>query len=180
MKSIDQLQQLLTKLSGDAYPVEQWDPQFCQAMDMVIDVNGLWHHYGEVIKREKMVLLFAKVLTKRDGCYYLITPAEKLKITVNDAPFVMVDFELEVGENGGQIIWLISNVGDRIPLSAQYPLELRGDNQRPYVQLWRGLDALISRNVYYQLIDLASEEVQADHSRLIIKSSDQSFNLGQF
>ena len=180
MKSIEQLKPSITTLSGDAYPVEKWDPQLCQTMDMVIDVNGLWHHNGDVIKRERLVLLFAKVLTKRDNIYYLITPAEKLEITVQDAPFVMVDFDVENPGKPNQLIWLISNVGDRVPLSAEYPLETRGSEQRPYIKLWRGLDALVSRSVYYQLIDLAEQQPQKNANELLISSSTQDFSLGQF
>jgi len=173
------IEQSLNKLSGDAYPLEQWHPQLCQPMDMVIDINGQWLHNGEVIKRHKLVVLFAKILIKQADDYYLVTPAEKLLITVVDAPFVIVDFEVEAAGLPEQVIWLISNVGDRLALSNDYPLVIKGDEQRPYISLWRGLDALIARNVYYQLVDMATELTTGGTNELLLLSSGSDFSLGQ-
>lgn len=174
------IEKSLNELSGDAYPLEKWHPELCHPMDMVIDVNGQWLHEGEVIKREKMVMLFAKILIKQSDDYFLITPVEKLKITIEDAPFVIVDFEVAALNTPQQVIWLISNIGDRVALSNDYPMVLKGGEQRPYINLWRGLDALVSRSVYYQLVDLATEVTVSTGSQLVLRSSEADFSLGCF
>ena len=178
MIDISQLAQNDTALSGDAYPLEKWHPELCQTMDMVIDVNGQWHHEGEVINLAKMVRLFAKILIKIEQEYFLITPGEKIAINVVDAPFVIVDFEITEPNTPQQEVWLLSNIGDRILLSAQYPLLLKGDEQRPYVSLWRGLDALISRQVYYHLIRVAQDAPTTNTLNIISKG--QQFSLGSY
>jgi uncharacterized protein len=180
MMDLSNLEQSIGQLSGDAYPLEKWHPTLCQKMDLVIDVNGQWIHQGDIIKRDKLVALFSKILLKQDGRYYLLTPAEKLEIRVEDAPFVMVDFEVEAPGTPQQIIWFISNIGDRVPLSPDYPLGLKGDDQRPYVNLWRGLDALISRNVYYKLVDLAKNVDQKQQQKLMLRSFEYEFCLGYY
>jgi hypothetical protein len=174
------IEKSISELSGNAYPLEKWHPELCHPMDMVIDVNGKWLHNGGVIKREKLVILFAKILIKQAQDYFLITPVEKLQITVEDAPFIIVDFEVEALNTPQQVIWLISNIGDRVALSNDYPMILKGAEQRPYINLWRGLDALVSRSVYYQLVDLATEVTVSAGNQLVLRSSDADFSLGNF
>lgn len=180
MKNLSALEQSMSELSGNAFPLEKWHPKLCQNMDLVIDINGRWIHEGAVIKRDKLVALFAKILLKKDDSYFLLTPTEKLEITVEDAPFVMVDFEVEAAGTPQQVIWLTSNIGDRLPLSPEYPLLLKGAEQRPYIQLWRGLDALIARPVYYNLIDLAQDVQQPPPGKLLLRSCEQQFCLGHY
>lgn len=177
---LSELEHSVGELSGDAYPLEQWHPSQCHEMDMVIDLNGRWIHQGEEIKRDKLVRLFSKILLKDQGKYYLLTPAEKLEIKVEDAPFVIVDFEVVAPNTPEQVIWLVSNIGDRVPLSPEYPLTLKGQEQRPYVNLWRNLDALISRHVYYKLVDLADEADQQSPGKLILSSCEHDFCLGHY
>ena len=172
------IEQSLNQLSGDAYPVEQWHPKLCQSMDMVINANGQWLHNGEVIKRHKLVVLFAKILIKQAEDYYLVTPSEKLLITVEDAPFIITDFEVEAANSAEQVIWLVSNIGDRVALSTAYPLVVKGQTQRPYISFWRGLDALISRSVYYQLVELATPRTTDSLTELVLSSAGQDFSLG--
>ena len=178
---IKQLEQALSQLSGNAYPVDKWQPKHINTMDMVIKSNGQWMHEGDPITREKLMVLFSKILTKNGDAYYLVTPGEKIEIVVDDAPFVVVDYTIENKGQDDQTVWLITNIGDKVPLSAQYPLELRGEQQRPYLNLWRGLDALLSRNTYYQLIDCADENTDFEsNTRLLIRSQGQVFCLGEF
>lgn len=178
--NLSAIEKSLSELSGNAYPLEKWNPKLCQSMDMVINVKGQWLHNGEVIKREKLVVLFAKILIKQAEDYFLITPVEKLQITVEDAPFVIVDFEVEALNTPQQVVWLISNIGDRVALSNDYPMILKGADQRPYIKLWRGLEALVSRSVYYQLVDLATEVTVPAGSQLVLQSCDADFSLGNF
>ena len=176
---LTQLEQIISSNSGNAYPLEKWHPSNEQVMDLHITANGDWIHQGSKIKREKLVKLFSKILIKEGQYYYLLTPAEKLRIEVQDAAFVIVDFTVEKNEHDQQVIWLVSNIGDNIPMSDQYPLQLRGDKERPYVKLWRGLDALIERNTYYQLVELAlSQQTDDASAQLILHSDNVEFQLG--
>lgn len=185
--SLDKLATQLEGISGDAYPLDDWHPTLCGEMPLVINRRGEWYYMGSEIRRERLVELFAKVLRKEsDGKFYLVTPEEKLSILVEDAPFMVVDFELGscIGDDGHewQTLWLITNIGDRIPLSKQYPLILRqrDGEARPYLSLWRGLEAVISRNAYYQLVALASEQRVGACQRLLLTSMGQSFSLGEY
>lgn len=176
---IKELEAALNELSGHAYPVDSWKPAHQGTIDMVIKPDGTWLHEGDPIIRDKLVVLFSKILTKSQGSYFLVTPGEKLAMTVEDAPFLVVDFDIEE-PGAGQTIWLITNIGDKVPLSKEYTIELRGEEQRPYLTLWRGLDALIERNTYYQLIDNATEKQTNKGTEMQLVSQQQCFSLGRF
>jgi len=176
---INKLEAALDALSGNAYPVDQWQPNNIGTIDIQITANGQWYHQQGLIKRDKLVTLFSKILTKDSQQYYLVTPAEKLQIVVDDAPFVVVDFDIEQ-KGDGQTVWLITNIGDKVPLSETYNVILKGPEQRPYIKLWRGLEALIDRTTYYQLIDCAREHQNDGETTMMISSQQQQFCLGRF
>lgn len=83
-------------------PVHLWNPPYCGEMDLRITRDGSWIHEGTPIGREAMVRLFASILKKEEGRFYLVTPVEKLGITVEDAPFIAVDMEVEDGSSGNE------------------------------------------------------------------------------
>lgn len=79
-------------------PVEQWDPPFCGDMDMLVARDGTWIHEGKPIRRASLVELFASILKlEEDGEYYLVTPVEKVRIQVEDCPFVVLDMDIVGG-----------------------------------------------------------------------------------
>lgn len=128
-------------------------PEICISGAFRIRADGTWLHDGRAIARAELVRLFASVLRREaSGRYFLVTPAEKVPVTVDDAPFVAVAMEA-AGEGAGSEIRLDTNIGDRVILAAGYPLILRGtaDSPRPYVALGDGLEALVARSVYYEL-----------------------------
>lgn len=132
-----------------------------QHFDMRIDAMGQWYHQGGLIKRLALVKLFANVLTKLDdGQYWLITPAERGVIEVEDAPFFVN--RLDVSEAGNdQKITLTTTLDDAVVLGQSNPLRVARspDGQpRPYVTIRGDLDALIARSVFYELADLAVED----------------------
>lgn len=141
-------------------PVERWNPPDCGPIDIRIDREGGWHYRGTPIGRERLVNLFATVLRKDEDDYFLVTPVEKLRITVEDVPFIAVEMELEApGPN--QTLVLRTNVGDVVRAGPEHPLRFTADPERgdlkPYVRVRGGLDARLSRPLLYQLVDLASE-----------------------
>lgn len=140
---------------GEIPPVESWHPEHQGEMDLVIAADGRWIHEGVAIARPRLVRLLSTILRREaDGAYYLVTPAEKQRIRVEDRPFLVVDAEPD--ERGGW--WLTSNVGDRLVLDGQHRLGLsetpRGEVV-PEVPVRFGLAARLGRNLYYRLIELA-------------------------
>src|SRR3569623_1324589 len=78
-------------------PVHLWNPAHSGAIDIVIQRDGAWRHEGAVIQREALVRLFSTILRKDPDGIWLVTPVEKLRIVVEDAPFVAVRVD-RIGE----------------------------------------------------------------------------------
>ena len=138
---------------GDAADSEDYDIR--------IAADGTWFHEGRPIRRPALVKLFASVLRRgADGGYWLITPAERGRLVVDDAPFVAVAMEV-AGAGRDQVLTFRTNVGDDVAAGRDHPIRTAIDlvtgEPRPYVQVRDGLDALIVRAVFYQMADLATE-----------------------
>lgn len=142
-------------------PVEQWHPTHCGDSEMRIARDGTWFHQGSPIGRINMVRLFSTILRREpDGGYVLVTPVEKLDIAVEDAPFVAVEVKAEgAGEQAALAFRL--NTGDLVTAGRDYPLRFSEgeDGPRPYLhvrgEVGRGLEALVARPVYYELVERA-------------------------
>lgn len=140
-------------------PVQDWNPPFCGDLDMRIARDGTWFYDGTPIGRPGLVRLFSTILRKDGDDYFLVTPVEKVGITVEDAPFVAVDFELD-GTGPEQKLTFHTNVGDSVTASAQTPLRFVRDESgepSPYVMVRAGLEALIDRKSFYRLVELGTE-----------------------
>ena len=142
-----------------------------QQFDIKIDANGQWYHEGSAIHREKMVSLFASILTRlEDGAFALVTPGEIGTITVEDAPLIVTQMDIsgagDASDAGDvsdasdaaipdQIIQLSTSIGDTVVVDAAHPIELResGGVEKPYIMIRNGLDALINRAVFYDMAD---------------------------
>lgn len=132
-------------------PVHLWNPPYCGEMDMRIARDGTWFHEGTPIGRAPMVRLFASILKLEEGRFYLVTPVEKLGITVEDAPFVAVDFTVE-----GGVVEFVTNVEDRVVLGPEHGMRMEGGV--PYVMVRRGLEARVDRKSFYRLMELGEVE----------------------
>ncbi|WP_313203490.1 DUF1285 domain-containing protein [Pseudomonas sp.] len=143
-------------------PVHLWNPDFCGDIDMRIARDGTWYYLGTPIGRKPMVRLFSTIIRRDGDDYFLITPVEKVGIRVDDAPFVAVSLEV-LGSGEAQVLRFTSNVEDQAEAGPQHPLrvEIDPDTQEPspYVLMRSNLEALIHRNVFYQLADLAVPRV---------------------
>ena len=139
-------------------PVERWQPARVGDIDIRIAANGDWFHEGALVKRFAIARLFATILRVENGEHFLVTPAEKLRIRVDDAPFIATDFETE-GEGATRRIVFAINVGDAVLADAEHSIvvEDRDGEPRPYVHVRDGLRALIARPAFYRLVDLAEE-----------------------
>lgn len=141
-------------------PVEGWNPAHCGVSGMRIARDGAWFHEGAPIPRPDMVRLFASILRREaDGGFVLVTPAEKLDIAVEDAPFVAVEVKSEGSGEARQLAFRL-NIGELIVAGRERPLRVDAGERgpQPYVTVRPGLDALIARPVYYELIELALAE----------------------
>lgn len=163
-------------------PVGDWNPPFSGDMDMRIAVDGRWYHEGAVIRREALVRLFASILKlEEDGCYYLVSPVEKFRIQVDDAPFVAIQMETE-GAGKSQYLMFTTNVGDQIQAGNDFPITVQIDDQgnpRPYILVRRNLKALIGRNVFYQMVGLGEEIERNGKPVLGVWSAGKFFELGE-
>ncbi|MGN8169624.1 DUF1285 domain-containing protein [Agrobacterium sp. 22117] len=139
-------------------PVEKWNPPFCGDLDMEIRADGTWFYMGTPIGRAPLVRLFSTVLRKdEDGKTYLVTPVEKVGIRVVDAPFIAV--EMSVSErDGAPLLTFRTNVGDVVEAGLEHPLRFTTDGEnnelKPYILVRGRLEALVSRAVMYDLVEL--------------------------
>ncbi len=138
-------------------PVHLWNPDHCGDIDMVIKRDGTWFHEGTPIGRARLVRLFSTVLKKEDDDFYLVTPVEKMRITVEDVPFVAVLMRTEGAGHNQQLIFT-SNVGDEVVAGPEHQLVFRKSavpgEAAPYIDMRAGLEARIARAVFYDLVAL--------------------------
>jgi hypothetical protein len=142
---------------GGLPPVHLWDPPFCGDLDMQIKRDETWFYQGTPIGRPALVRLFSTILKREGDRYYLVTPVEKVGITVDDAPFVAVDFTA-TGQGRAQELTFVTNVGDSATAGPDHPIRVIRDAQTgepaPYVLIRANLEALIDRKSFYRLADL--------------------------
>ncbi|WP_288929438.1 DUF1285 domain-containing protein [uncultured Maritimibacter sp.] len=144
---------------GGLPPVDKWNPDFCGDLDMRIARDGTWFYLGTPIGRHELVKLFSSILRKDGDDYFLVTPVEKVGITVDDAPFVAVDFARE-----GDALRFVTNVEDEVLAGPDHPIRVVRDPETgepsPYVNIRRNLEALIDRKSFYRLVEIGEH---ADH-----------------
>jgi hypothetical protein len=143
-------------------PVECWQPPYCGDIGLKIQADGTWLYRGSPIQRESLVKLFASVLRKdADGRTYLVTPAEKVDVEVEDAPFLAVEMDV-CGSGRAQQLILRTNVDDVMRCGPAHPLRFErqepGGGLKPYVLVRGRLEALLTRALVYELAALAVEE----------------------
>ena len=162
---------LLGQQSKKLPPIHKWQPTEKGEIDIEIKDDGLWYHEKREIKRKEIVRLFASILLKEKNSYFLVTPVQKLKIEVNDAPFIAINMEAK-GKLPSTDLLFETNVGDYVLLDKDHPIWMVGE--KPYIHVRNGLNALLTRSAFYRLIDYAIEK----NDQLWVKSSGESFTLG--
>lgn len=141
-------------------PVERWNPDHCGESDMRIARDGTWYHQGQPIGREAMVRLFATVLRREpDGSHVLVTPVEKLRIAVEATAFRALTMTME-GQGRDRRIGFGLDSGDAIIAGAAYPLQVVDTpaGPSPRLAVRHGLEAELSRALYYELAEIALAE----------------------
>jgi hypothetical protein len=163
-------------------PVEKWHPAHCGDIDIRIARDGTWFHEGTPVGRRELVRLFSTILRKDGDEYVLVTPGEKMRIVVEDAPFLAVLLRAE-GEGRDRKLIFTTNVGDETIAGRDNPIRVEIDPRTrepsPYVHVRRGLEAKISRPVYYQLAELAVPGKDDQAGKLVLWSDGVAFTLGE-
>ena len=159
-------------------PVHLWNPDLCEGVEMKIDREGNWFYQNSIIGRDKLKILFSRILKLEEGKYFLVTPVEKIPVTVDLAPYMIVDYEVDSDYKN---IILKTNLDLSIPLDNEHRLELKniGDEQIPFVHVSNNIEGFISRSVYYSLIEIALKQDNGSSDQLTLRSFDCDFNLGQ-
>ena len=162
-------------------PVHLWNPDFSGELDMHIARDGTWYHEGGPITRLALAQLFSGILRlEEDGRYYLITPVEKWAIQVDDVPFVAVRMDVQ-GQGSEQQLRFFTSLEHEVTASSEHPLSVSIDAETgepsPYILLRGNLLALIHRNVFYQLVELAQEYEVAGQTRMGVWSSGIFFPI---
>lgn len=155
-------------------------PSLCGDIDIRIGRDGTWFYHGSPIGRKRLVRLFASVLRRDEaGGHWLVTPVERARIAVDDAPFVAVAMTVE-GEGRARRLRFRTNLDDETTAGPDRPIRVAADPATgapsPYVAMGRGLEALIARPVFYDLVDLAEENPES--GELAVWSGGARFVLG--
>ncbi len=140
-------------------PVHLWNPPFCGDLDIKIKKDGSWSYLGSPITRFELVKLFSSILKKEEGRYFLVTPVEKVGITVEDAPFIAVDFDQD-GVGDVQRLTFTTQVGDTAIAGPDHPIRIvldsETDEPSPYILVRTNLEARIDRKSFYRLVEIGT------------------------
>jgi hypothetical protein len=175
-------------------PIERWHPLTRVQLDMRIAADGTWYYHGKLIERHPLIKLFVSILRQEEDGYYLVTPQEKAKIQVDDAPLVIVDAELQADPSTGRLnsVCLLTNTDESYYITPETPLTGCRERQSSvaphlnglvavqsavdkgtvtenawYLHLDRGLSARVARPVYYRLANYVSENEQGEYGFFI-------------
>ena len=161
-------------------PVHLWNPEFCGDLDMRIARDGTWFYLGTPIGRMPLVKLFSSIIRKDGDDYFLVTPVEKVGITVEDAPFVAIDFDV-TGTGKDQEITFTTLVDDVVIAGIEHPIRVVRDKDTgepsPYVLIRSNLEALIDRKSFYRLVDIGAHAEHEGQSWFGVWSKDVFFPI---
>lgn len=159
-QGLGNLEAMLKGQAGDRLPpVDKWNPPYCGDIGMAIKRDGTWMYQSSPIGRKPLVKLFSRVLRKdADGKHYLVTPVEKVDVAIEDAPFLAVEMEVS-GTGADQQLTFRTNVDDVVRVGTDHPIRFEAEpgsgGLKPYVLVRGRLEALVTRAVYYDLVELA-------------------------
>ncbi|ETX10334.1 hypothetical protein MUS1_15575 [Marinomonas ushuaiensis DSM 15871] len=159
-------------------PVHTWSPPFCGDMDLVIKANGEWFHEGGKIKRSAMVAMFSRILWFEAGEYFLVTPVEKVRIQVEDAPFLVTEWRW-IETEYGQAIEFKTHTDDVLILGVDCDLWMdffKGE-ERPYISMRYGMKALVRRNAFYGLAESLERVETSKGTGMGVISAGKSYLL---
>jgi uncharacterized protein len=151
-------------------------------LDMRIARDGTWLYRGSPIHRMPLVKLFASVLRRDDdGSYWLATPAERGRVTVEDAPFIAVAVDA-AGEGRDRRLIFRTNLDEIVAAGPEHPLRIAtaaDGTPAPYILVRPGLEARLTRPAFYDLVELGHEEQIAGETLFGVWSGGVFFRLGE-
>ena len=174
--SIDSILKSLSKYNEDNFPpVHLWNPELCTNASFSIDIKGDWYYNNSIIGRKRLKKLFSTILKREGDNYFLVTPVEKIKLDVEIAPYLIVDFTYD---NLNKEIILDTGFDYSFPLNLDHKLELKlyNDEYYPVVNVRSGIEGLIARSVYYKLIDIAIEQKNNSKRNILLLESFKTFH----
>jgi uncharacterized protein len=161
-------------------PVELWNPPFCGDLDMRIAADGTWFYLKTPIGRPALVKLFASVLKREGEKYFLVTPVEKCGITVDDAPFLAVELNVEEAA-AGRTLNFRTNVDDWVACGPQHALRFEPETAtgglKPYLHVRRDLWAKVTRALFFDLVELGEEREVGGHAMFGVASMGTFFPM---
>jgi hypothetical protein len=162
----------------DPPPVHLWNPPYCGDLDMRIAADGTWFYLKTPIGRPALVKLFASVLKREGDRYFLVTPVEKVGITVDDAPFMAVEMKVEDGPHG-HVLNFRTNVDDWVTCGPDHALRFEPEAEtgglKPYLHVRRDLWAKMTRALFYDLVELGEERAIEGQRMFGIASAGEFF-----
>ncbi len=167
------------KTATDLPPVHLWNPPFCGDLDMRIARDGTWFYQGTPIGRPALVRLFSTILKHENGRHYLVTPVEKVGITVDDAPFLAVEMVSEQ-QNSRPLLRFRTNVDDWVPCDVAHRLRFEPGAEGglvPYLHVRADLWARVTRALYYDLVDMGKQRMIDGQAMFGIESGGGFFTM---
>jgi hypothetical protein len=146
-----------------------WSTPCCGDIDIRVDGDGNWYYMNSLIKRDSLVKLFSSILVyeSENNEYFLLTPAEKMRIQVDDVPFVITDVE----RYGDPVSFLCAttNVGETLVIGNEHPIKYQSvkdrDYKSVYISVRDNLLARFDRKAFYRLIDMGNYIQRGDNLR---------------
>ncbi|WP_138441416.1 DUF1285 domain-containing protein [Marinobacter alexandrii] len=163
-------------------PLDQWQPELSGDMDLRVTRDGQWIYKGEPLAREAIVRLFSTILRlEDDGEFYLVTPVEKWRIQVDDAPLLAHSLTVEAG-GAEQVIKLTTNVGEVLEIGEDHPLDvgryLGTDEPRPIIHVRHGVTARLVTAAFYDLAEHVVEREGRAGPELGVFSNGNFYKIG--
>ncbi|MBV9347264.1 MAG: DUF1285 domain-containing protein [Pseudolabrys sp.] len=180
---LDKISAALGESAGKAAPpVHLWDPPFCGDIDMRIASDGTWFYQKTPIGRAALVKLFASVLKREGDKHFLVTPVEKVGITVDDAPFLAVELKPDTTPES-RVLRFRTNVDDWVTCGADNALRFDPESAtgglKPYVHVRRGLWAKVTRALFYDLVALGEERMIGGRAMFGVASAGAFFPMAE-
>ena len=160
-------------------PVHLWNPPFCGDLDMRIASDGTWYYMRTPIGRPALVRLFSTILKREDDKHFLVTPVEKVGIRVDDAPFMAVEMQNEVGDRG-RLLRFRTNVDDWVVCDQAHRLRFEASAEgglTPYLHVRADLWAKVTRALYYDLVDMGEERMVDGRQMFGVASAGEFFAM---
>ena len=164
--------------------VSEWHPEKTVDIDIRIDAGGVWHYRGSPIRRHRISRLFATVLMREGAEFYLVTPAVRYRICVDDAPFLAVELNRQ-GQGSNQTLYFRTNMDEVVLAGGDHPIMVDTDRETgepaPYIEVRDGLNAKMTRSVFYQMAEWVTPMERSGKGRVNygLHSAGTLFIVGQ-